>query len=118
MEIKQELLVLWKSAILPEASKQIINLGGIEEYSINHANEILKEVIGAGEVIYKEARHEVKHSIPTYQKSVDILGFEHKTNLKEGLTNMWDWAQTQPKRDRFVWPSYELDKGIYSFWKK
>ena len=116
--IDDSLEPLWKSAILPEASKQIINLGGIEEYSINHANKILKEVIGAGEVIYKEARHEVKHSIPTYQKSVNILGFEHKTNLKEGLTNMWDWAQTQPKRDRFVWPSYELDKGIYSFWKK
>ena len=116
--IDDSLEPLWKSAILPEASKQIINLGGIEEYSINHANKILKEVIGAGEVIYKEARHEVKHSIPTYQKSVDILGFEHKTNLKEGLTNMWEWAQQQPKRDRFVWPTYELDKGIYSFWKK
>ena len=116
--IDDSLEPLWKSAILPEASKQIINLGGIEEYSINHANKILKEVIGAGEVIYKEARHEVKHSIPTYQKSVNILGFEHKTNLKEGLTNMWEWAQQQPKRDRFVWPTYELDKGIYSFWKK
>jgi UDP-glucose 4-epimerase len=116
--IDDSLEPFWKSAILPEASKQIINLGGIEEYSINYANEILREVIGAGEVIYKEARHEVKHSIPTYQKSIDILGFEHKTSLKEGLTNMWEWAQQQPKRDRFVWPSYELDKGIYSFWKK
>ena len=116
--IDDSLEPLWKSAILSEASKQIINLGGIEEYSINHANEILREVIGNGKVVYKEARHEVKHSIPTYQKSVDILGFEHKTSLKEGLTNMWEWAQQQPKRDRFVWPTYELDKGIYSFWKK
>ena len=116
--IDDSLEPLWKSAILSEASKQIINLGGIEEYSINHANEILREVIGNGEVVYKEARHEVKHSIPTYQKSVDILGFEHKISLKEGLTNMWEWAQQQPKRDRFVWPTYELDKGIYSFWKK
>ena len=116
--IDDSLEPLWKSAILSESSKQIINLGGIEEYSINHANEILREVIGNGKVVYKEARHEVKHSIPTYQKSVDILGFEHKTSLKEGLTNMWEWAQQQPKRDRFVWPTYELDKGIYSFWKK
>ena len=116
--IDDSLEPLWKSAILPEASKQIINLGGIEEHSINYANEILREVIGSGIVIHKEARHEVKHSIPTYQKSVDILGFEHKTSLKEGLTNMWEWAQQQPKRDRFVWPTYELDKGIYSFWKK
>jgi len=54
----------------------------------------------------------------TYQKSVDILGFEHKTNLFTGLNNMWDWAKQQPKRERFVWSSYELDKGIYEFWRK
>jgi UDP-glucose 4-epimerase len=109
---------LWKSAILPEASKEIINLGGVEEWSINDANVVLREVLGGGEVKYFEGRHEVKHSIPTYQKSIDILGFEHKTSLKDGLKEMWYWAQQQPKRDRFVWPSYELDKGIYSFWKR
>jgi UDP-glucose 4-epimerase len=107
----------WNAAILPKASKEIINLGGIEEYSINESNKILREIIGSSNVIYREARHEVKHSIPTYQKSIDILGFEHKTSIKEGLTNMWEWAQKQPKRKRFVWSSYELEKGIYSFWK-
>ena len=116
--IDDSLKSLWNAAVLPQASKQIINLGGIEEYSINHACEVLRDVIGGGEIIYKEARHEVKHSIPTYQKSIDILGFEHKTSLKDGLNEMWKWAQQQPTRDRFVWPSYELDKGIYSFWKR
>ena len=77
----------------------------------------MKEVIGACCLSYEEGRHEVKHSIPTFQKSIDILGFEHKTNLKEGLTEMWEWAKKQPMRERFVWPSYELEKGIYSFWK-
>jgi len=115
--IDDNLEPLWKSAILPEASKQIINLGGIEEISINEACSTLREIIGSGDIIYKEARHEVKHSIPTWQKSVDILGYEYKTDLKTGLTEMWNWAQQQPKRKRFVWPSYELDKGIYSFWK-
>lgn len=116
--IDDSLKSLWNAAVLPQASKQIINLGGIEEYSINHACEVLRDVVGGGEIVYKEARHEVKHSIPTYQKSIDILEFEHKTSLKDGLTEMWAWAQQQPPRDRFVWPSYELDKGIYSFWKK
>ena len=96
--IDDSLKPLWNAAILPQASKQIINVGGVEEHHL-------------------ESRHEVKHSIPTWQKSVDILGFEHKTNLKDGLTEMWKWVQTQPKRERFVWPSYELEKGIYSFWK-
>jgi UDP-glucose 4-epimerase len=109
---------LWNAMVKPEASKQIINLGGIEEYSINQANSILKEVMGGGTTSYKEGRHEVKHSIPTWQKSVDILEFAHKTSLKEGLTSMWEWAKAQPSRERFIWPSYELDNGIYSFWKK
>lgn len=116
--IDDSLEPLWNSAIQESASKQIINLGGIKEYSITEANEILRQVIGGGSVQYFEQRHEVKHSIPTWQKSVDILGFSHKTNLKDGLTAMWGWAKNQPRRERFVWDSYELDKGIYSFWKK
>lgn len=115
--IDDSLESFWKAAILLEASKQIINVGGIKEYSINEANKILREVINGGTVIYKEARHEVKHAIPTYQKSIDILGFEHKIDLKEGLMQMWEWAKHQPQREQFIWPSYELNNGIYSFWK-
>ena len=115
--IDDSLEPLWKASFKPEASKQIINLGGIEEVSINEASKILREVIGKGEILYLEGRHEVKHSIPTFQKSIDILDFNYKTSMKDGLTIMWDWAKKQPMRERFIWPFYELDKGIYSFWK-
>jgi UDP-glucose 4-epimerase len=115
--IDDSLAPLWKASQDVRASKQIINLGGIKEYSINEANEILREVVGGGSVQYYEQRHEVKHSIPTWQKSIDLLDFEFKTDLKDGLTKMWEWAKQQPVRERFVWPFYELDKGIYSFWK-
>jgi len=109
---------LWNAAILPQASKQIINLGGVEEHTINEVNSILLRVIKEGKVEYLEGRHEVKHSIPTFQKSIDILGFKHTTSLYEGLQEMWGWAKVQPMRERFVWEKYELEKGIYSFWKK
>lgn len=115
--IDDSLRPLWNAAIKPEASKQIINLGGIEEYSIVEANNILREIIGCDSVEFLEQRHEVKHSIPTWQKSIDILEFKHKTSLKDGLTEMWHWAKKQPIRERFIWPSYELDNGIYKFWK-
>lgn len=115
--IDDNLEPFWNAAILPQASKEIINVGGIEEISINEACDTLIEVIGGGHKQYLEQRHEVKHSIPTYQKSIDILGYEYKTTLKEGLTKMWEWSQQQPMKDRFVWSSYELDKGIYSYWK-
>jgi UDP-glucose 4-epimerase len=115
--IDDSLEPLWNAAVRPQASKEIINLGGIEEVSIKDASLILREVIGEGEIVHLEGRHEVKHSIPTYQKSIDLLGFEYKTDMKSGLTKMWEWAKNQPMRDRFVWPQYEIEKGIYSFWK-
>jgi UDP-glucose 4-epimerase len=115
--IDDSLEPLWNAAIRPEASKQIINLGGIHEYSINEASDILAEVLGGAEKVYLEGRHEVHIAVPTFQKSIDILGFEHKTNLKEGLEKMWEWAQKQPKRERFIWDNYEIEKGIYTFWK-
>ncbi len=70
------------------------------------------------EIEYFESRHEVKLAFATHEKSKEILGFEDKTSLKEGLQIMWDWAKKQPKRERFQWEEYEVEKGIYSFWKK
>ena len=109
---------LWKTSQQDNCSKQIINLGGTVHYTINEANEILKNVIKGGETIYKEQRHEVKNAVPTWQKSVDLLDYSDDTNLHNGLVKMWKWAQKQPNRERFVWENYEISKGIYEFWKK
>lgn len=113
---------LWKAAHLKESSKEIINLGGSKFTTINEACTLLREVMGGGDVsripvVFKEARHEVKDAYPTHKKSEVILDYKDKTDLKEGLTKMWNWAQQQPMRERFVWDEYELEKGLYSFWK-
>lgn len=107
---------LWKAAVSPEAAKEIINLGGTRHHSINEANHLLKEVIGRASVKYHEARHEVKNAHPTWRKSVKILGYEDRTPLEEGLKIMWDWAKKEPPRERFTWPAYELNEGLYEFW--
>lgn len=109
---------LWNAAISPKAAGQIINLGGIHECTINEAADTLIKVVGHGQKVHLESRHEVKHAWSTYQKSIDLLGFEHRTNLEQGLTKMWEWAQQQPIRHRFEWTQYELEVGVYSYWKK
>ena len=96
--IKDNLQCLWNAAVFPSASKQIINLGGIIPYTINEAAKILCDITGYDKIKHVEQRHEVKWAVPTYQKSIDILGFEHKTNLEKGLENMWEWAKQQPQR--------------------
>ena len=109
---------LWHAATYEGASCQVINLGGIKECTINEAADTLIEVMGGGKKTYLEGRHEVKYAYPTYEKSQWILDYKEDIDLKQGLTNMWEWAQKQPKRKRFFWDQYELDKGIYSFWKE
>ena len=108
---------LWKTAIQENCSKEIINLGGTIYHTINEASKIILDIIEGSSIVYKEQRHEVKDAHPTWKKSVELLGYEDKTNLHDGIQKMWEWAKNQPNRERFKWDKYEIDKGIYSFWK-
>jgi UDP-glucose 4-epimerase len=108
---------LWNATQLKESSKQIINLGSTQHHTIKEANNILRSVIGGGDVVHLEGRHEVKNVIPSYEKSINLLGFKDKTSLEVGLNNMWEWVKVQPNRERWKWEKYELDRGIYSYWK-
>jgi len=110
------LLPFWKAATDERASKQIINVGGLKECTVNEACDTLIDVMGGGEKQYLEERHEVKHAFTDYQKSVSILDYEDTTSLKEGIQDMWDWAKDQPMRNRPVM-NYEIEKGMYSFWR-
>jgi UDP-glucose 4-epimerase len=111
------LLPLWNAAEAPQASKQIINLGSKKEYSILSAAGILQEIVGGSEIRFLDKRHEVHVAYSTHEKSEILLGYQDITELPKGLTAMWEWAQKQPKRNQFVWPKYELEKGLYQFWK-
>ena len=75
----------------------IINLGGIYPISLVACN-ILKDIVGFGEPIeFLEKRHEVHHAFSTYDKSVELLDFSHKTDIKDGLTKMWEWQKINLK---------------------
>lgn len=109
---------MWNAAILPSSSKQIINIGSETHTSIKSACETLQSIIKNGEISYKEPRHEVKDAYVTCQKSIDILKYEEKYSLEQGISIMWNWAKIQPMRNRFEWNDFEINKGMYSYWKK
>ena len=109
---------MWKASQSENCIGQIINLGGIKEYTISEACNILINVTGLNiDPVYLEPRHETKYAWSTWDKSVKLLDFKHKIDLEEGLSKMWEWAKKQPNRERFIWPKYELNKGIYDYWK-
>ena len=107
----------WMGAVDERASKQIFNIGGDDHITINDACNLLIDVIGSGSKIHLEQRHEVKHAWVTHDKIKSVLDFKQVTSLRDGLGKMWDWAKNQPMRERKIWETYELDKGIYNFWK-
>ena len=109
---------LYKAGMQPNCSKEIINLGGTKFYTINEANKILRDVIGGGEKVHKEARHEVKDAHSTWSKSEKLLEYKDVTSLHDGLQQMWVWAKTQPNNMRKFWESYEIEKGVYEYWEE
>mgnify|MGYP000335849522 FL=1 len=116
--VDDSVIPFWNASQNDNCKGQIINLGGTKEYSISEACNILINVTGQNiKPVYLEPRHESKYAWATWDKSIELLGFEHKVNLEEGVTKMWEWAKKQPNRERYVWPEYELNKGIYEYWK-
>jgi len=117
--VDDSVVPFWNASQNDKCIGEIINLGGIKEYTINEAcQELIKVTNTSLEPIHLEPRHEAKYAWSTWEKSIDLLGFKHDIDLNEGLTKMWNWAQKQPKRNRFVWPSYELKKGVYKYWQE
>ena len=116
--VDDSVLPFWNASQNNSCIGEIINLGGIREYTINDACNTLINVTGLNiQPVHLEERHETKYAWSTWDKSVKLLGFKHKVDLEEGLSKMWQWAQKQPNRERFTWPNYELNKGIYKYWK-
>jgi UDP-glucose 4-epimerase len=107
---------LWKAGVDSGASREMINLGGIKPTTILEVNQILRKVIGGGDVLHLEPRYEVKHAVPTYQKSVDLLDYCETKDLESGIEEMWEWVRKQPQRDTIEWKEFEIEKELYEFW--
>lgn len=116
---------LWNAAILEKSKNQEINLGGIYEISILNAAKTLIKIVNddpeynqqKNNIDFLQQRHEVKHAYTSYQKSIELLNFNMKTELNYGLLQMWKWAKKQPYREIKKWEKYELNKGLYTYWK-
>lgn len=97
---------------------QVYNLGGIESHSINEICDMVKEVTGFNKVEYLQQRGEVFDTTPDPSKSIEKLGYKDKVDLLTGLHKMWDWVRLENKVGKwYEWDEFELDKGIYSYWK-
>ncbi len=97
-----------------EVESKVINLGSKFSYRIEEACKIFKSVTGYEDVVHLEERHEIQAAYCVITLSEELLGFEDKTTLREGLTKMWAWGKEQPMRDLQTPPALEVTKHTHS----
>lgn len=84
-----------KAGWAPESSKEIINIGPLEEFTINNLAETVSKIAGKPAVIehVPDRPLEVKHAYCTNDKAQRLLGYKTSVTFEEGLTNMFNWAK-------------------------
>lgn len=85
-----------------EAVGEIINIGPDEEpVSINWLANFLADITDfEGEFVYMAGRpQEVKHAVCSADKARALLGYETKHELMDGLYELKEWIEKQPRRD-------------------
>jgi len=99
---------------------ELFNIGADKEWTINEVANIVKEVAEEegykASIVHGEKRHEVKHAYCDHTKAKQVAKFTDETNVHELIKKMFTWAKHQPKKESKKM-TYEVDKGIYEYWK-
>lgn len=93
--IKDGVEAFWLAATSEIPSGTVINIGSGERVSINQLAEILKKISGKDfEINYASQRPgDIKHSQADIKRAQELLGFQPKWNLEEGLREVFqNWA--------------------------
>ena len=107
--------------LMDNHDSEIFNIGADQHCTINELADIFERVATSLNFstrrVNLEKRQEVHHAYCDHTKAKLLLNFYDKTNLEEIIFNMFVWAI--PQSHRFVkYMDYEIEKGMYSFWKK
>lgn len=85
------------AASAPKASGKTINVANGQRITLNELLGELKELTGKTEVTaeYRDSRvGDVRHSLADISMARELLGYESKVDLREGLQRTLDWWKT------------------------
>ena len=100
---------------------EIFNIWADKHYKIIDVANIVKKIWERKgyktDIIHYEARHEVKDAYSDHTKAKKMLNFNDDTDIERLITKMFNWALEQPDRQTKIM-NYEIEKNLYSYWKK
>lgn len=86
---------------VPEAAGMLINIGAGEPMSVNRLAEVLQELIGVRvEIVRGPARQgEVQHSLADIRRAKELLGYQVRVPVREGLRRTVAWRRERAGTD-------------------
>lgn len=100
---------------------ETFNIGADKDFTINEACDLVIDVAAELGIkatkVHLEKRNEVHTAYCDHAKAHKLLSFKDDTNLRDTIKQMFVWAQQQPNR-QIKNMDYEIEKNMYSFWKK
>jgi len=107
--------------VLYDFDGEIFNIGADTEFKIidvaNTLQDISKKYGFSSSIIHYEPRTEVKDAFCNHDKAKKYLNFNDQTNIEETIEDMFVWALKQPSRE-VKYMNYEIEKNLYTFWRK
>ena len=107
--------------LMVEYPCETFNIGADKEWTINEAASLVASVARefghTPGITHLEKRNEVHTAYSDHAKAKELLGFQDDTNLEDTIREMFTWAEYQQDHD-VKYFDYEIEKGLYSFWKK
>jgi dTDP-L-rhamnose 4-epimerase len=96
----------------PEAADRIFNVGSGHSYSIRELAIRMAAVMGKGyllpEITGKYRVGDIRHCFADIKLAREVLGYEPKTVLEDGLQELAEWVEGQTAADRVEQASAEL----------
>ncbi len=118
----QDSLPCYIECIRDKTDGEIINIGGKCPISINQLKDMVLKSMNIDNdypIKYLPDRpNEVKFAYSTWEKSVNLLGYDEKIGTEEGINRMAEWAKTKGPQE---WSEEELtlwNEKAPSIWKR
>lgn len=106
--------------LMYDHSCETFNIGADKPTTILELAQAVQKIAGEygdrPNIVFAEARNEVKVAYCDHTKAKNLLDFEDGTDLEWLIKKMYLWAQGQPNR-KVKKMKMEVQKGLYSYWK-
>jgi len=108
--------------LLENYDDHFFNIGSDSPITIKDAAELVLDIgknfgFNKSKLIFLEKRREVVHAFCDHEKAKNLLQFKDNTDLQKLITEMYEYYIQFPNKE-VQYMNYEIDKNMYSFWKK